>query len=113
VVCTGILLLGMRYWFTPWRTRSIYAQQKEMQRPYFLSWNAEDITHESDTATVRTPWSDFLKWREGSELFVLYLSAVAFRIVPKRAFANQEAIDNFRALLREKIASKENQKRAA
>jgi hypothetical protein len=108
---TGLLIGGFllatscyaRYVALPRRTRRLFRQQKALQRPYEMVWDADEIRRTSETGNTRIPWSDILKWREGNRMFLLYLSDVTFYIIPKRAFANETAIDEFRKLLRDKI----------
>ncbi|HEY4146086.1 YcxB family protein [Pinirhizobacter sp.] len=52
------------------------------------------------------PWSDYLKWKEGKSVFLLYLSDHMFQIVPKRFFAAHEDIDAFRNVIRQSIGAR-------
>lgn len=104
----AILLLTIalvRYVFLPWQGRRIYAQTKAMQRPYKWTWDDERMSYVNDLASGIVPWEDVLKWREGPEQFLVYQSNIMFYLFPKRAFANEAAIDEFRALLKKKIQS--------
>ena len=108
-----LAFLGARYLLTPWRTRRIYRQQKAMQRPRTLSWDDDYLTSEGADSTARIPWSDFIRWRENDQLFMLYLSDVAFHIVTKRAFNDADEISAFRRLVQQKIAPRPGVRRKA
>jgi hypothetical protein len=95
----------------PWRTRKLYRQQKSLQRPQKISWTEEHLSVQGEGFSSEAPWSDYMRWREDEKIFSLYLSDVMFRIIPKRAFSDVGPIDEFRELLRRKIAPKEGQKR--
>ncbi len=105
------VILGTRYLYLPRRTGRLYAQQKSMQRPFAMRWDEDNVYFDSEEYSARTPWSDFSKWREGKDIFMLYLSDVMFRIVPKRDFPDENAMAEFRELLHRKIAP-EGAKRA-
>ena len=107
----GGWFVAFRLVIVPWRSRRVYRQQVSMQRPHTVIWDNEVMATESAEFSARTPWRDFLKWRENERLFMLYLSDIMFRIVPKRAFADDKAIGDFRALLAAKIAPKPGTRR--
>jgi len=107
----ALVFLFSWYVVTPRQTRRIFAEQKNMQRPYTLSWDDNYLSVEGENFSDRESWSDFARWRENDQLFAIYHSDVLFRIVPKRAFPEQSAVVNFRELLRAKIAPVAGQKR--
>jgi len=47
-------------------------------------------------------WTNFIRFLESKNLFLLYTSPACFNIVPKRAFAPGET-ESFRGLLQEKL----------
>jgi hypothetical protein len=110
-----LILVGaitvIRFWIVPRNTRRIWIQQKALQRPHTLTWNDEQMAYESPEAISRTAWSDFLRWRENKDVFMLHFSDVMFRMIPKRAFENEEKIAEFRNLLKQKISPIEGKKR--
>ena len=106
------ILVGIRF-LLPWRSRRIFKQQKGLQRPHTITWNDDCMTYESEQATARTPWTDFILWRENDVLFMLYFSEVMFRMIPKRAFLGDDSVTSFRELLRNKISSTEGRKRTS
>jgi hypothetical protein len=106
----GIGILSQRF-AIPFRARRIYRQQKNLQRPYQLSWDDANVRTASAEGSAATPWNDFLKWREGKYTFLLYRSDMLFQMFPKRAFHDQTQIDEFRRLAQQHISARAGRKR--
>ena len=87
----------------PRGARRRFAQQKALARECKISWNDEKLTLDGDDVHAGIPWTDFLKWREDEQLFLLYSSRLLFRMIPKRYFSDQAAVTDFARLLLEKI----------
>jgi len=66
----------------------------------------DGFTIQMENALVKKPWSDFLKWKEGKTLFVVYISDNMFQLVPKRFFSLPEDVTSFRNLLNAKVAAR-------
>ena len=66
--------------------------------------DGETLRTESELERRETKWAAFTKDRETENLFVLYEGAKLLRILPKRAFANQQ-LSEFRDLLCSKLPS--------
>ncbi len=81
-----------------------YRQQRSLRRSFNLSWNEDGVATTSASATGLMPWSDYRKWLEGKNLFLLYHSNRLYQLVPKRAFVDQEGVTRFREELRRRIA---------
>jgi hypothetical protein len=45
------------------------------------------------------PWKDFVKWKEGQELFLLYRSDVMFTMIPKRLISTENDLQTLREQL--------------
>jgi hypothetical protein len=106
-------LAGFGFWYAvvyflivPTRAGLTYRRQKALQRPYDVGWNANGVAIDNEFSNGVTPWSDYRKWRESKGLFLLYLSDRLFHLLPKRAFANEDAVATFRGVLRERIAAR-------
>jgi len=85
------------------KAKRIFRQQKSLHRPYELSWTAEAITLASERGTSAIPWTDFHKYRETADQFLLFLSDANFLMVPKRAFSDISRLDAFRGVVTERI----------
>jgi len=99
-----LLSIVSRYLLLPRRVKRVYRQQRNLQRPYEVSWDDDHYSTRSEQGNARIPWNEFLKWRENKRLFLLYRSDVLFHMVPKAALSNEQVAD-FSRLIRDKIAS--------
>ncbi len=104
------LNLLSRWIVLPIRARRIFQQQKNLQRPYRVSWDAEGVQTSSANGNSKIPWMEFLKWRESAQLFLLYRSDVLFQMYPKRCFTPAQ-VDDFRSLAKRNIAEIAGRKR--
>jgi YcxB-like protein len=60
------------------------------------------IEYKSALAQSEAKWGAYSKFHETPNLFMLYLGARLFHVIPKRAFHGTQ-LDDFRELLREKV----------
>lgn len=91
--------LGVRYFFVPWKHKRVFRQQTSLHLPFRFSWSEEEILSENERGSIKTKWSEIVKWKEDDRLFLLYISDVMFLIFPKRAFADQRELSQFRHAL--------------
>ena len=61
--------------------RKILPQQKNQSRGIAQSW------------VSITPWSDYVRYREGEDVILLYASAVLFHFIPRRALSAADQAD--------------------
>ena len=87
----------------PMKWRRIYRQQKSLQKPYRLEISEAGISGKTEGMQGTNPWSDYVRWKEGNGVFLLYWSSALFQVIPIRFFSTDEQVDEFRTLLREKI----------
>ena len=88
------------------RTRRLFARQESFGRPYEFAFDERGLKTTIDGAIYPIAWPEIVKWREGAGVFLLYRAEPLYQIVPKRAFPNALAIDEFRAPLRGKVAAR-------
>lgn len=93
----GVLL--NQYVILPRRLRHLFSQQKDIRAPFEIELTPEAFQTTSATGHARRPWTDFVTWRENQNLFVLYYADNLFAIVPKRAFAEPNAVETIRGYL--------------
>ena len=96
------LLAGSAMW-VPYRSVRSYRQRKNMQRELRIATSDRGLLGESETGHINAPWTDYLKWKEGDKVFLLYIADDAFQIIPKRFFQSETDVGLFRELLKAKI----------
>ncbi|SRR5258708_7011992 len=94
------VVFGVTY---PKRLKKIFQQQKLLHKPFSFTITDEAILSKAEHGQANLSWDIFRKWKESKELFLLYQSDILFHIVPKRSFASEEDLVQFRKLLIEKI----------
>ena len=106
---TWILLGSVAYlafmafvWF-PRKIRRSYSQRKDFQHEISMMASSTGLEMRTEQGYNLKPWSDYLNWKEGRSVFLLYLSDNLFQMVPKRFFATHEDIDAFRDVIRESV----------
>jgi hypothetical protein len=87
----------------PNKWKRIYRQQKSLRMPYKLVITEEGISGTTENMQGANPWSDYVRWKEGNGVFLLYWSDSLFQVIPLRFFASEGQIEAFRGLLREKV----------
>lgn len=92
--------------WVPGRVRRSYSQRKDFQHEISMVVTSAGIEARTVQGYGVKPWSDFLKWKEGKSVFLLYLSDHMYQVVPKRFFAGRADIDAFRNVISESIGAK-------
>jgi hypothetical protein len=83
-------LLGYLY-YVPSRARKLFRERKHKSTE--ISWDEKAFTLITDNSYSRTPWSDFIKWRESKNVILLSLSRQLYLNIRRRAFAPPELSD--------------------
>jgi hypothetical protein len=91
----------------PYRVRRTYRQRKDLQRPCTYLPSEKGLGFETEGAQGTKAWSDYLKWKEGRSVFLLYMSDQMFHVIPKRFFSSVDELNAFRELLAERVAPRE------
>jgi hypothetical protein len=104
----GILVYLVFFIFVlfPRKIRRSYSQRKDFQHEISMLVTSDGLETRTEQGHGMKPWDDFLKWKEGKNIFLLYISDHMFHMVPKRFFANHEDIDSFRDVVRRSIGTK-------
>lgn len=79
----------------PRRSRRVFAQQKNLQRPVTMHWDSEELRWSSADGSGKTCWVDFVKWRRNDRVLLLYHSDLLFQLLPMRAFTSEELWASF------------------
>jgi len=106
-ILPGILayLAFTAFVWVPRKVRRSYSQRKDLQHEITLNVTHTGVEARTDQGYSVKPWSDYLRWKEGKSVFLLYLSDHLFQIVPKRFFATREDIDAFRSVISQSIGA--------
>lgn len=101
----GVILyiLFVFFVYIPFKLRRNYRQRKALQREVLLTISESGINSRNTNGSANIPWEDFLKWKAGKNMFLLYVSDSTYHIIPKRFFLNTEDIDRFHKILESKI----------
>ena len=86
--------------YRPYRWNQIYRKQKSLSRDVRLTVVPEGLRFADENGDSLVPWSDYTDWKENNSIFLLFLSPVLFQAIPKRAFQDSSAVDEFRELLK-------------
>jgi hypothetical protein len=94
--CSAAVVLFMianYFLLIPNATRRTYQTHKTLQRPCTCSWSESGFTMISDSGEWRVAWSDYLKWAENAQIFILYQAPRLFNMLPKRALTPEQIAD--------------------
>lgn len=108
------LMLGVPAYFAwsfafwlPRKVRKSFRQRKDLHRPCFYFPSDTGLGAETEGAAGVKPWTDYLKWKEGKSVLLLYMSDDMYQIIPKHFFPSDDDLAKFKDLLREKVARHE------
>jgi YcxB-like protein len=88
-----ILTIANYFLFVPIVTRRAYRNHKLLHRPYTFSWSETGLTVTSSSGQSQVAWSDYLKWYENAQIFILYQAPRLFNMLPKRALTPEQIAD--------------------
>lgn len=95
-IATAILTLyGLAYLDAPRQMRKIFKQQKNLHKPYTLTWDGDRLESTSEAGNARLAWDELLKMREDSKIMLFYESEQLYRLIPKR-YVTQDQIASLR-----------------
>lgn len=87
----------------PYISRRTYRQRKDLQRPCSFSPSDSGLCFSTEGASGIKPWTDYLKWKEGRDIFLLYLSDNLYQMIPKRFFESEDDLKAFREVIGKNI----------
>lgn len=94
------LILGV---VRPYKFRKIYRESKLLHDPFEWEFSDQGLVCKSVKGEARLSWDDFLKWREGKDLILLYQNRALMNILPKRGFESPESLEATLTLIRKKM----------
>src|SRR5262245_44212217 len=66
-----ILTIANYFLLVPIATHRTYRNHKALHRPHTFSWSESGLTVASSSGESHLAWSDFLKWDENAQIFIL------------------------------------------
>jgi hypothetical protein len=81
----------------------IWKGSPTLQRPYTIIVSDDGITFAEPLAHHELKWFAFDRVIESQNLFLLYITDHSFHMVPKRALADGRQVDEFRAMIDNRI----------
>lgn len=82
-------MLLLIFLFSPYKTRKIFYQQKELSLPFQIKFDEMGVHFQNEMGGNNRPWSLFLKWDQNEKIMLLYLSDIMFLMLPKRLLTNE------------------------
>lgn len=107
MLAVPVYLTWMFAVWLPGKVRKTYRQRKDLQRPCIYIPSDTGLGAETEGAAGVKPWTDYLKWKEGKSVLLLYMADDMYQIIPKHFFSSEENLVKFKNMLREKIARHE------
>ena len=88
-----------RYVFLPIFYKNIFTQVKSLNSPFEYEFTETEMLLSNEFGNSRIPWENYTKWKENSELIMLYQSDIVYNIIPKRFFSDPQQIEIIKSLL--------------
>ncbi len=89
--------------FRQWRLKTRWSRKAILRAEHHVSFSLEGIFYVMDNIESNLDWKYFHHWAETTEGFLLIRAEDVFNLIPKRAFASQVRMDEFRQLLTTKL----------
>ena len=106
----GLAILGgLVYFFLfffvymPFHLKRQHRQRKDAHKEFTITVTESSVNVQFENGHYNKLWADYLKWKEGGSMFLLYHSDSVYMVVLKRFFSSGTDIDTFRNLLTEKV----------
>ncbi|SRR6266851_2103635 len=81
--------------------RNLTRSKPSALQPVTYEFSPDGISHIGPTSSGRAAWTTYLRIRETSEQFLLYIQKQLANVLPKRAFQSEAEMQQFRQLVRE------------
>jgi hypothetical protein len=101
-VCFAMMIIA-RPLLSRRRMLSLYRAQKSYSVPFTLSFDDDFLNSSAENGSIRTPWSDFIGYRENDWLFIVLETEKIMRIIPKAVFTTGDEMQGFVDCMQKKI----------
>jgi len=105
LLALAALWLGCPLIYMPFKLKRDFQKHPNFARECWVHVDDDGLRSQSDVSSGETKWAAFIKFRETSNLFMLFLGGRMFKVIPKRAFSAPQ-LEEFRELLRRKLPTK-------
>ena len=86
--------------------KAMWEKQEHLHRPQSVEVREDGLVISDAVTRAENRWDAFTHVRETPNLFMLYSSDYAFYMLPKRAFAAEEELRQFREMVRRRVAER-------
>jgi hypothetical protein len=88
------------------RVRGLWRRHASGLPKVHLTVNEDGLIKKTATQEVRSSWTAIVDAHEDEQCFLLYQTAVAYSVIPKRAFSGDDQLDAFRNLVGRKVTGR-------
>ena len=89
IIFPVFIFLYVRY-LLPNNWRKHYLQNKDLSLPFTMELGDDGLVITTELSKSKHPWNHFIKWKENSEMLLLYKADNIATILPKRIFDKQD-----------------------
>jgi hypothetical protein len=101
----GLWLLAGLPWMHRFELKQKWMRERLHRAEHLVSFDEEGISYIQGHVRSQYGWRYYQRLLESPEGFLLIYGGDIFSFIPKRAFASEQLLNEFRALLRAKLAS--------
>lgn len=83
-----------------------FENQPSFRNEISVETTEEGLQINTVTSESKIKWSVYTHWKENSNLFLVYQAPNLFNLFPKRAFASDRQVDEFREILASRLPKK-------
>jgi hypothetical protein len=91
----------------PYKCRRAFSQRKDLQRPCTFHTEEKGLRFSTEGISGTKAWSDYFKWKEGKNCFLIYMSDNMYQVIPKRFLESESEVRTFREILQRNVARRE------
>lgn len=96
---SGLIGFPLLYkWKIPRKVRRLHAQQAALRHAITYAWDENGLEVTWSGGQARRPWTDFIRYRESSQVLLLYHNDMLFDMVPTSWFVDAAQREAFRRL---------------
>jgi hypothetical protein len=109
ILALSFLLISVKYFSNPflkWNMKKQYESSPLLKEPQTISFDDEGINGETYLSSGLTKWAAIIEATETKDDFFFFISNKYAMFTPKRAFSDEDQIEQVRELAKEKLGDK-------